>query len=121
MFVPFVSGSAQFDAMVIMPASMGTIGRIAHGVSDSTIARAADVFLKERRRLILVPREAPFSLVHLRNLVTVTEAGATVIPANPAFYSQPQTIADLVDTIIARVLDHLGIEHRLVQRWQSGE
>lgn len=119
MFVPFVSGSAKFDAMVIIPASMGTIGRIAHGVSDSTVARAADVFLKERRKLILVPREAPYSLIHLRNLATLTEAGATIIPASPSFYSKPQTIPDLVDTIIARVLDHLGITHRLGTRWQS--
>lgn len=119
MLVPFVSGSAQFDALVVIPASMGTIGRIASGVSDSTIARAADVFLKERRQLILVPREAPYNLIHLRNMVTLTEAGATIIPASPAFYSQPQTISSLVDTIIARVLDHLGIEHKLVKRWQA--
>lgn len=119
MFVPFVSGSAKFDAMVIIPASMGTIGRIANGVSDTTIARAADVFLKERRKLIVVPREAPFNLIHLRNMATLTEAGATVIPANPSFYGQPATITDLVDTIIARVLDHLGIDHKLGPRWQS--
>ena len=119
MFVPFVSGSAQFDAMVVIPASMGTIGRVANGVSDSTVARAADVFLKERRQLILVPREAPFNLIHLRNMVTVTEAGATIIPANPSFYSKAKDITELVDTIIARVLDHLGIEHKLVKRWQS--
>jgi 4-hydroxy-3-polyprenylbenzoate decarboxylase len=119
MFVPFVSGSAKFDAMVIIPASMGTIGRLANGVSDSTIARAADVFLKERRKMIVVPRESPFNLIHLRNMVTLTEAGATIIPANPSFYSKPATIVELVDTIIARVLDHLGIEHALAKRWQS--
>ena len=119
MFVPFVSGSARFDAMVIIPASMGTVGRIANGVSDSTVARAADVFLKERRKLILVPREAPYGLIHLRNLVALTEAGAIVIPASPSFYSKPKTIVDLVDTIIARVLDHLGIEHHLAKRWQE--
>jgi 4-hydroxy-3-polyprenylbenzoate decarboxylase len=121
MFVPFVSGSAKVDAMVVIPASMGMVGRIAHGVSDSTIARAADVFLKERRKLILVPREAPYNLIHLRNLVTLTEAGATIIPASPSFYSKPKTITELVDTIVARVLDHLGIEHKLVKRWQSAE
>ena len=121
MLVPFVSGSAKFDAMIVIPASMGTVGRIANGVSDSTIARAADVFLKERRQLILVPREAPYNLIHLRNLVTLTEAGATIIPASPSFYSQPQTIAQLVDTIISRVLDHLGIEHQLAKRWQSAD
>ena len=121
MFVPFVSGSAKFDAMVLIPASMGTIGRIAHGTSDSTVARAADVFLKERRKLILVPRETPYNLIHLRNMATLTEAGATIIPASPAFYNKPKTITELVDTIIARVLDHLGVEHKLVKRWQSGE
>ena len=119
MFVPFVSGSAKFDAMVVIPASMGTIGRVAHGFSDSTVARAADVFLKERRQLILVPRESPYNLVHLRNMATLTEAGATIIPASPSFYSKPKDIPALVDTIIARVLDHLGIEHQLVKRWQS--
>lgn len=121
MFVPFVSGSAKLDAMVIIPASMGTIGRVAHGVSDGTIARAADVFLKERRKLILVPREAPYNLIHLRNMATLTEAGATIIPASPSFYTKPKTITELVDTIIARVLDQLGIEHQLVKRWQSAE
>lgn len=119
MFVPFVSGSAKFDAMVVVPASMGTIGRIAHGFSDSTVARAGDVFLKERRNLIFVPREAPYNLIHLRNMVTLTEAGAIIIPASPSFYSKPKTIPELVDTIIARVLDHIGIEHQLVKRWQS--
>jgi 4-hydroxy-3-polyprenylbenzoate decarboxylase len=121
MFVPFVSGSAKFDAMVVVPASMGTIGRIAHGFSDSTVARAGDVFLKERRKLILVPREAPYNLIHLRNMAILTEAGATIIPASPSFYGKPKTITELVDTIIARVLDHLGIEHKLVKRWQSVE
>lgn len=121
MFVPFVSGSAKFDAMVIIPASMGTIGRIAHGTSEGTIARAADVFLKERRTLIVVPRESPFNLIHLRNLTMLAEAGATIIPANPSFYTKPQTVSEVVDTIVARVLDHLGIEHRLVKRWQSAE
>src|SRR5437667_12410307 len=119
MFVPFVSGSAKFDAMVVIPASMGTIGRVANGFSDSTVARAADVFLKERRKLIFVPRESPYNLIHLRNMVTLTEAGAIIIPASPPFYHKPKSIADLVDGVIARVLDHLGIEHKLVKRWQS--
>lgn len=119
MHVPFVSGSARFDAMVIIPCSMGTLGRIAHGTSDDTITRAADVFLKERRKLILVPREAPYNLIHLRNMVAVTEAGATIIPASPSFYSRPRTVEQVVDTIVARVLDHLGIEHKLVKRWKS--
>jgi 4-hydroxy-3-polyprenylbenzoate decarboxylase len=121
MFVPFVSGSSKFDAMVVIPASMGTIGRVANGVSDTTVARAADVFLKERRRLIFVPRESPYNLVHLRNMATLTEAGATIIPASPSFYNKPKTIVEVVDTIVARVLDHLGIEHKLVKRWQSSE
>ncbi len=119
MFVPFVSGSAKFDAMVIVPASMGTIGRVANGVSDTTIARAADVFLKERRRLIFVPRESPYNLIHLRSMVTLTEAGATIIPASPSFYGKPAGIPELVDTIVARVLDHLGVEHKLGKRWQE--
>jgi flavin prenyltransferase len=117
MSVPFVSGSAKFDTMVIIPCSMGTLGRIAHGVSDSTITRAADVFLKERRKLILVPRESPINLIHAHNLAAVLEAGATVLPASPSFYSQPRTVTEVVDTIIARVLDHLGMEHKLGTRW----
>ncbi len=121
MFVPFVSGSSKFGAMVVIPASMGTIGRVANGVSDTTVARAADVFLKERRKLIFVPRESPYNLVHLRNMATLTEAGATIIPASPSFYNKPKTITEVVDTIVARVLDHLGIEHKLVKRWQSSE
>jgi 4-hydroxy-3-polyprenylbenzoate decarboxylase len=121
MFAPFVSGSARFDAMVVIPASMGTIGRVANGFSDSTVARAADVFLKERRKLIFVPREAPYNLIHLRNMAALTEAGAIIIPASPSFYSRPATIPELVDTIISRVLDHLGIGHALGQRWQSDD
>jgi flavin prenyltransferase len=121
MFVPFVSGSAKLDAMVVIPASMGTIGRVANGTSDGTIARAADVFLKERRKLIFVPRESPYNLIHLRNMATLTEAGATIIPASPSFYSKPKTIVEVVDTITARVLDHLGIEHKLAKRWQGNE
>ncbi len=119
MQVPFVSGSTRFDAMVIVPCSMGTVGRIAHGYSDSAIARAADVFLKEKRKLILVPRETPWNLIQARNIVTVLEAGAEVIPAIPAFYHRPETILDLVDTVVARILDHLGIEHALTKRWME--
>jgi 4-hydroxy-3-polyprenylbenzoate decarboxylase len=90
-------------------------------VSDTTIARAADVFLKERRKLIFVPRESPFNLIHLRNMATLTEGGATIIPANPSFYSKPKTVTEVVDTVVGRVLDHLGIEHKLAKRWQSAE
>jgi 4-hydroxy-3-polyprenylbenzoate decarboxylase len=119
MSVPFVSGSAKFDAMIVVPCSMGTLGRIANGASDSTIARAADVFLKERRKLILIPRESPYNLIHVRNMAAVIEAGATVIPASPSFYSHPKSVTEVVDTIVARVLDHLGIEHKLAKRWQG--
>lgn len=119
MQVPFVSGSSRFDAMVIIPCSMGTLGRIAYGFSDSTITRAADVFLKERRTLILVPREMPWNLVHARNVVRVMEAGAKVFPACPSFYCRPRCLEDLVDTVVARVLDHLGVQHQLATRWKE--
>lgn len=119
MNVPFVSGSAKFDGMVIIPCSMGTLGRIAHGYADSTITRAADVFLKEKRKLILVPRETPWNLVQARNVVSLIEAGATLIPAVPSFYNKPRTVEDVADTVVARVLDHLGVEHELVKRWMD--
>jgi 4-hydroxy-3-polyprenylbenzoate decarboxylase len=119
MQVPFVSGSAKFDRMVIIPCSMGTIGRIAHGYSDSTITRAADVFLKEKRPLIVVPRETPWNLLQARNIVSLLEAGAIVLPAVPSFYARPKTVEDVVDTVVARVLDHLGVEHELVRRWKE--
>jgi 4-hydroxy-3-polyprenylbenzoate decarboxylase len=119
MNVPFVSGSARFDAMVIVPCSMGTLGRIAAGTSDSTILRAADVFLKERRRLILVPRETPWNLIHARNVVTLLEAGASILPASPGFYSRPETIEQLADTVVARILDQLGLPNTGTFRWQE--
>lgn len=119
MQVPFVSGSAKMDALAIVPCSMGTLGRIAYGYSDSVITRAADVFLKERRKLILVPRETPWNLVHARNVVTVMEAGALVLPAIPSFYGKPASVEDVADTVVARILDHLGVEHALVQRWKD--
>jgi len=121
MQVPFVSGSAKFDAMTIMPCSMGTVGRIAHGYSDSTITRASDVFLKEKRKLIVVPRETPWNLIQARNIVTLLEAGATVIPAIPSFYGRPSTVQEVADTLVARVLDHLGVENDLVKRWKQNE
>jgi flavin prenyltransferase len=111
------SGSARTSGMVVCPCSMGTVSAIAHGTSRSLVERAADVALKERRQLILVPRETPLSLIHLENLVTVTRAGATVIPAAPGFYHQPVSIAELVDFMVARVLDHLDIEHTVGKRW----
>ena len=98
---------------------MGTLGRVAHGYSDDLLARAADVFFKERRKVIVVPRETPFSLIHIENMKLVTLAGATVIPAIPSFYTKPKTIEDAVDTVIARVLDHLGVDNHLRTRWQE--
>jgi len=119
MNVPFASGSNPFDAMVVIPCSMGTLGRIAHGTSDDVLLRAADVMLKERKRLILVPRETPLNLVHLKNLELLLLAGATILPANPSFYTRPQTVEQVVDTVVARVLDHLGLPQQLAPRWQE--
>lgn len=119
MNVPFASGSARFDAMVVCPCSMGTLGRIAAGTADTTILRAADVFLKERRKLILVPRETPWNLIHARNVCTVIEAGALVMPASPGFYSRPQSIAQVADTVVDRILDQLGMPPDGAFRWQS--
>jgi 4-hydroxy-3-polyprenylbenzoate decarboxylase len=107
---PFASGSARFDTMVVIPCSMGTLGRIAAGTSDDLIARAADVILKERRKLILVARDTPFSLIHIRNMQTVTEAGGIICPAVPSFYSKPQTIEDVAATVVNRVIDLMGLE-----------
>jgi 4-hydroxy-3-polyprenylbenzoate decarboxylase len=114
------SGSQRTGGMVICPCSMGTVAAVAAGTSRSLVERAADVTLKERRKLILVPRETPLSLVHLRNLVTVTEAGAVVIPAAPGFYHRPARVEELVDFIVQRVLDQLGREIEIARRW-SGE
>jgi 4-hydroxy-3-polyprenylbenzoate decarboxylase len=113
------SGSAQTAAMVVCPCSMGTVAAIAHGTSRSLIERAADVVLKERRKLILVPRETPLSLVHLRNLTLVTEAGAIVLPAMPGFYQKPAKVQDLVDFVVQRILDHLGLDIALLKRWEG--
>jgi len=113
------SGSAGTAGMVICPCSMGTVAAIAHGTSRSLVERAADVTLKERRKLILVPRETPLSLVHLRNLTLVTEAGAIVLPAAPGFYHKPQKVSDLVDFVVQRVLDHLELAINLVKRWEG--
>ncbi|MFN5600135.1 MAG: UbiX family flavin prenyltransferase [Gemmatimonas sp.] len=111
------SGSARTSGMVVCPCSMGTVSASAHGTSRSLVERAADVVLKERRKLLLVPRETPLSLIHLENLASVTRAGATVIPAAPGFYHQPSSIAELVDFMVARVLDHLDLEHAVGKRW----
>src|SRR5437762_12639356 len=117
MNVPFVSGSARFDAMVIVPCSMATLGRIASGSSDSALLRAADVFLKERRKLILVPRETPWNLIHGRNVVTLLEAGAIVLPAIPSFYSRPGSVTAVVDTVVWRILDQIGLPNPSADRW----
>lgn len=111
------SGSGAPGAMVVCPCTMATLSSIAVGASRSLIERAADVMLKERRLLVLVPRETPFSSIHLRNMLTVSEAGGIILPANPGFYHRPARVEDLVDYIVARVLDHLGIEQRLMPRW----
>src|SRR5213595_502772 len=119
MNVPFVSGSARFDAVVIVPCSMATLGRIASGSSDSALLRAADVFLKERRKLILVPRETPWNLIHARNAVALLEAGAIVLPAIPSFYSRPDSVTAIVDTVVWRILDQIGLSSASAYRWGS--
>jgi len=117
MNAPFASGSAIYDAMVIIPCSMGTLARIAAGSSEDLILRAADVFLKEKRKIILVPRETPFNSIHARNVLAVIEAGAHVVPAMPSFYTKPKTLNDAVDTVVARVLDALGVKNPIAKRW----
>jgi flavin prenyltransferase len=119
MNVPFASGSNPFDAMVVIPCTMGTLGRIAHGYSEDVLLRAADVMLKERKKLILVPRETPLSLIHVKNFELLLLAGATLIPANPSFYTNPKTVEQVADTVVARVLDHLGVPQTLVPRWKE--
>ena len=116
---PIASGSHIIDAMVVVPCSMGTLSGIACGSSDTLITRSADVCLKEKRRLILVPRETPLSLVQLRNMVAACEAGAVILPACPAFYSQPENLEELVDVLVGRVLDLLGVENELYKRWKG--
>jgi 4-hydroxy-3-polyprenylbenzoate decarboxylase len=107
---PFASGSAKFDTMIIIPCSMGTLGRIAHGISNDLISRAADVVLKERRKLIAVVRDTPFSLIHINNMKAVTEAGGIICPASPSFYSLPKSIAEAAQTVVSRAIDLAGFE-----------
>ena len=119
-YAPFASGSSTYDSMIICPASMGTMGRIANGTSDDLIARTADVMLKERRRLIIVPREAPYSLIHISNMEKLTLAGAIICPASPSFYSKPETIDDLVMTVVDRVLDLAGFNSNSYRWMENG-
>ncbi len=120
-FAPVASGTNPADAMVVCPCTMGTLASIAAGLSDNLIERAADVTLKENRKLVIVPRETPFSAIHLENMLKLARAGAVILPANPGFYHHPQSVDEVVDFIVARILDHLGIEHRLMARWGEDE
>jgi len=119
MNAPFASGSTKFDAMIVIPCSMSTLGRIANGISESLILRAADVFLKERRKLILVPRETPWNLIHARNALAVMEAGAILVPASPSFYTRPANLIELADTVVWRILDQLGVNVPNARRWKE--
>ncbi len=116
-YAPMASGSNPGDAMVVCPCTMGMLGKIAGGISDDLIARTADVMLKERRTLILVPREMPFSAIHLESMLKLSHAGATIMPPNPGFYHHPQQVQDIIDFVVARILDHLGVPHSLIERW----
>ena len=116
-FAPLASGSNPPDAMVVCPCTMGTLAAIAAGLSQNLIERAADVVIKERRKLILVPRETPFSAIHLENMLKLARLGAVILPPSPGFYTHPESVADMVDFVVARVLDQLDIPHSLMQRW----
>ena len=120
-FAPVASGSNPADAMVICPCTMGTLAAVAQGLSDNLIERAADVMIKEQRPLILVPRETPFSAIHLENMLKLARLGCVILPANPGFYQHPQSVQQLVDFVVARILDHLKIEHSLMPRWGESE
>lgn len=116
-YAPMASGSNPGDGMVVCPCTMGTLGKIAGGIGDDLICRAADVMLKEKRMLILAPREMPFSAIHLENMLRLAHAGAVIMPPNPGFYHRPGSVQDLVDFVVARILDHLGVAHQLTTRW----
>lgn len=120
-FAPLASGSNPPDAMVICPCTMGTLAAVAAGLAQNLIERAADVVLKEGRRLVLVPRETPFSALHLENMLRLARAGAVILPANPGFYHRPETVQDVVDFVVARILDQLAVPHQLVRRWGEAE
>ena len=120
-FAPVASGSNPPDAMVVCPCTMGTLAAIAQGLANNLIERAADVALKEGRKLVLVPRETPFSAIHLENMLRLARAGAVILPPNPGFYNHPQSVDALVDFVVARILDQLGIAHALMQRWGDAQ
>lgn len=116
-FAPLASGSSPPDAMVICPCTMGTLAAIAAGMADKLVERAADVVMKEGRKLILVPRETPLSVIHLENMLKLARAGAVILPANPGFYHRPRSVQEVVDFVVARILDHVGVPHSLIRRW----
>jgi flavin prenyltransferase len=116
-FAPVASGSNPPDAMVVCPCSMGTLAAIAQGLADNLIERAADVVMKEGRKLVLVPRETPFSAIHLENMLRLSRAGAVILPPSPGFYHHPQSVQDIIDFVVARILDQIGVPHTLMQRW----
>jgi 4-hydroxy-3-polyprenylbenzoate decarboxylase len=118
---PFASGSAGWHAMAIVPCSMSTVARIAHGISDTLLTRAADVMIKERRTLVVVPREMPLSVIHLENLTALAKAGAIIQPAMPSFYGKTKTLEQAIDTVVGRTLDQLGLEHDLLKRWGDSD
>ena len=120
-FAPVASGSNPPDAMVVCPCTMGTLASIAQGLASNLIERAADVVLKEGRKLVLVPRETPFSAIHLENMLRLSRAGAVILPPNPGFYHHPQSVEDMVDFVVARILDQLAVPHTLMPRWGAGE
>jgi 4-hydroxy-3-polyprenylbenzoate decarboxylase len=114
---PFASGSAGWHAMLVVPCSMGTLARLAHGISDNLLTRAADVMLKEQRTLVVVPRESPLSIIHLENMTALARAGAIIVPAMPSFYGKPQTLNDAIETVVSRILDHAAVPHAIGKRW----
>ncbi|MBF0275338.1 MAG: UbiX family flavin prenyltransferase [Nitrospinae bacterium] len=118
-YTPPASGSASYESMVIIPATLCTVGKIANGIADNLITRAADVFLKEKRNLIVVPRETPLNVIHLENLLTLSKMNVSIIPASPGFYHKPQSINDLIDFMVDRILSHLKIDFRLIKPWQQ--